>query len=435
MPNPAPRKLNPLVLVGLPTLQTAPLSWQWSDAFYSLQMPLGCGQSRLRVENKAVDVARNEIVQTALNINADYVFFVSDDVILPPSAFMQLWCHNWMMTTGVYWTKNHPVLPYLWMEGMKGPFVEWKVGETFPVDMAGIDCLLVHTDVFRAIEPPWFSLDWKFQEHDRPNPNITEDFYFFAKAKQAGFSLMCDTNVQCGHQDRSNGIVWGLTDDMPFMRERYVPMENEIFVADIGCGNSTPWFGDKVKLMRYDGDPNVRPDVVCDLMKIPEPPDYFDIVHSRHALEHFAPMDTVKAVKEWIRILKPGGQLQIKVPSLTHAARQIVRAADDPDFVSDEYPLLQLYGAQTGADDSEVHRNAFTKNALQSVLEVAGLDNVVVEETEEGQNLFGTGIKAANKQFVMMKEWPLTVSSSSSSSSLANEGIINNTAGADDDAK
>ncbi len=389
-------------------MATHPISWDWMDHHAAIQFPLGAATSRLRVFGKAVDVARNEIVQTALDLNADYILFLSDDVLPPRQVFMQLWSHHADMVTGVYWTKSNPTLPYLWTEKLDGPFLNWQVGEYFPIDLAGVDCLLVRTDVFRAIEPPWFSLDWKFGEGDFRNVMLTEDFYFYTKAKKAGFTLYCDTNVQCGHQDRESGLVWGLTEDMPFWRERYVPMENETFVADIGAGNSSPWFGDKAVVRRYDGDPNVNPDFVCDLRMIPEPPDYFDIVHSRHVLEHFWYDEHPKVMQEWVRILKPGGEMQIEVPNLMFAVDCLKRTQEDPEYDPGMYPMLQIYGQQTGDSDNEIHKWAFTQRSLESLFQFVGLEDIECKVVgDSGENLRATGKKpsVSREPFVLLKEW------------------------------
>ena len=45
-------KVNPVVLVGIPTLQDAPISWEWHDASKSMQFPLGTAVSHIRVIEK-----------------------------------------------------------------------------------------------------------------------------------------------------------------------------------------------------------------------------------------------------------------------------------------------------------------------------------------------------------------------------------------------
>lgn len=389
--------VNPVVLCATPTLEPRPLSWEWTDRAYALQFPLGASVARLRIHGKDVAEARNEIVSSALAMGADYVLFLGDDNLAPANLFDLLHRHREMLVTGVYWQKSYPTHPYLWNGLLKGFYEDWKVGEYFPVDFAGCDALLAHTDVFRALEPPWFTRDWSFEPDQPPNPILTEDFSFYTRARQAGFRLYADTAAQLDHQDRTTGIKFGLERGMP-QWDPAAPHPSQdlpVLVADIGAGATSPWFGSKAVIRRYDQDPIVRPDVRCDVRAIPEPDGTFDIVNARHLLEHFMWEEAPALVREWTRILKPGGQLRINVPNIAHAAQQILAADADPTLDVGLYPLWQLYGLQTG-NPGEVHRNGFTRHGLRRLLEHCGLGDITVEiEGPSGENLEARAVKRA----------------------------------------
>lgn len=388
-------KVNPLVLVATPTLEPRPLSWEWMDAIGNLSFPLGASVSRLRVHGKDVAVARNEIVASALNMNADYILFIGDDNLPPPNLFNLLYRHRKDLVTGVYFSKQYPPQPYIWDGLLKGHCTDWKHGEFFPIDFAGVDALLAHTDVFRTLAYPWFTRDWVFEPGQAVGAHYTEDFPLYAKAKAAGFQLYVDTAAQLGHQDRTSGVIFGLTTDMPQMRKDapHPSADPQILVADIGCGTDSPWFGANATIRRYDIDPSTKPDVRCDIRAIPEPDDTFDIVSTRHVLEHFMWEEAPALITEWSRILKPGGELRVNVPNLAYAAREIVRADDDADYSPGLYPLWQVYGKQVG-NFGEVHRNGFTRHALRRLLEHCGLTDVAVEVSGEvGENLDARGTK------------------------------------------
>ena len=393
-------RINPLVLVATPTLEPRPLSWDWVDYMAQLQFPLGASVSKLRIHGKDVAEARNEIVAAALDMNADYVLMIGDDNLPPANIFGLLHRHREMMVTGVYWQKSYPTAPYLWDGLLKGHYTDWKVGEFFPIDFAGCDALLCHTDVFRAVEPPWFSRDWVFEEGQKPSSILTEDFYFYTKARKAGFRLFVDTACQLDHQDRATGIRFGLERGMPQwdLDAPHPSTDSEVLVADIGAGAESPWFGSKAVIRRYDADPNVRPDVRCDVRAIPEPDQTFDIVSSRHTLEHFMWEEAPDLIKEWTRILKVGGELRICVPNLAAAAREIVRADEDENVDVGLYPLWQVYGKQEG-NFGEVHRNGFTRHGLRRLLEFCGLGYVNVDVTGDfGENLEAKGVKMVHPE-------------------------------------
>jgi len=87
--------------------------------------------------------------------------------------------------------------------------------------------------------------------------------------------------------------------------------------CDIGFG------GDKVKKLDCIGIDYAQPytttgqdpvDIACDVMKekIPVPDDTFDYVYSSHMIEDVE--DTSSVLQEFIRILKPGGNLILVFP-------------------------------------------------------------------------------------------------------------------------
>lgn len=397
--------INPKVLLGVPSLEKHPLSWQWLDAYMAIDFPLGSSAIRYKCFGKPVDEARNDIVERALAENCDYVLFLSDDVLPPPNFFQMLLRHREHMVTGVYWTKTHPSRPYLFDGLLNGPYEDWKVGEYFPVDWAGCDCLLVHTDVFKAMERPWFSCDWTYSGSKVYHP--TEDAYFYAKAREAGFRLYCDSEVQCLHQDRNTGLLYGLRQDMTRYQPggELLPGDNEqVLVADLGAGAVPGWFGSQAQVTRFDASGEFEPDVRCDVRCIPAAADSFDIVHASHILEHFAPFETVDLLKEWRRIVKPGGKLIVKVPNLGFAARKILEAEQGVDVGI--YPLWQLYGEQHGRFN-EVHKNGFTQRSLASALEAAGLSDVETELIDGETSVQGTAVKAAaeERQPVLQEMW------------------------------
>ena len=396
-------KINPLVLIGVPTLSDRPLSWDWTDHYMGLTFPLGVAISRARVHDQRIDNARNTLVEQALEINATYILFLSDDVLAPSNTFDLLHRHREMMVTGVYWEKKNPTHPYLWNGLMDGPYEDWKAGEYFPIAWAGVDCLLVHTDVFRAIEPPWFSLDYAMDGTQKA-VLATEDLYFYTKAKAAGFQLYCDAAVQCDHQDRGTLRRYGLTEDMPQFPGSPFVDPGAVRVADIGSGHDSPFFGPNVELVRFDGDPETKPDVRCDIRALPAPDDSFDIAHMRHVLEHFAPFETLDVVDEAVRILKPGGRLIVEVPNVAWAARQILAVDDAPDLSAGDYPMWQMYGRQNGSP-FEVHRQAFTRHGLRRAFEHCGLTDVEVTVSgPQGENLHAEGVKAPKVPYVIADE-------------------------------
>lgn len=82
---------------------------------------------------------------------------------------------------------------------------------------------------------------------------------------------------------------------------------------DIGCGR------DKIRedALGFDDDVWPEVDVVGDASgKMPFPDGGWDYVYSSHALEDIA--DTPATLREWVRILRPGGHIVLQVPNPDH---------------------------------------------------------------------------------------------------------------------
>ena len=271
---------------------------------------LGSSGMELFVLDKPIAEARNTIVEYGLEKNVDYIFFLGDDVIPPGDAIIKLHSHRDPLVTGVYWTKGYPTHPYIWRGGgFKGPYTDWKLGEYFSVEYAGVDCLLASTEVFKNVKPPWFSTKWNFYEGQPPPGHITEDFYFYKKAKTAGFELMCDSTVQCLHEDRESGELFGLTSDMN------LPLKDtKRMIADLRMNGQTD-FKLRGTIHRYDSREDVKPYRRTDLRTIPSANSRYHYVYVENALEYFAKEEAPKLVTEWTRILRKRGKLTLRVPN------------------------------------------------------------------------------------------------------------------------
>lgn len=416
-------QINPLVAIALPTWGKVSVSW--ARAYKHVGGPLGCNTVELSpVVGKPIAEARNELMEAAIAQGADYIFFLGDDVLAPPDAMTRLLHRLWdnpeiAMVTGMYWTKGWPTEPYIWRGIQRGPYLDWKHGEFFEVDYAGCDCLLIRlTPEMKALGPEWFSTDWVWE--DEPGGELrllaTEDFYFFTRARKEGMKLWCDSNVQCVHEDRESGMHFALTTDMPQYsgKEPALPEAGTdaaplVKIADVGCGTDTPFFAhaEDAKVVRFDGDEKAQPDYRCDLRSLPVDDQSFDVVHSRHALEHFGRADVMKVLKEWTRILRIGGEFRLCVPNLIWAMTRILMMEEEAIPV-DPYPWWQLYGQQDDALD--FHRNGFTVRRVRLLLEsldiFEDIEVTVGDGDDEQINIYATATKVKHLDpYALLPDW------------------------------
>ena len=388
-------------MMGIPTLKSSRRSTTWIDGMSSLQMPLGSSLGRVWIEDETIAEARNALCQAALDANVELLFMLGDDVVPPPNALLMLLSKigrefeagRAAMITGVYWTKTYPPEPYLFNDLLKGTYKDWKAGEFFPVDMAGCDCLLIETDVLRAIPKPWFSTDWAWEPGQKSSPIATEDFYFYTKARKAGYRLYADTSIQCWHEDRDTGAFFGLSMEMAQAEATSIVGDGDVAVADVGCGTSTltTYFGPNTKIVRFDQRAEVKPDVRCDIANIDEHWfGKFDYVCASHVLEHFRRGEAPNLIKHWVQLLKPNGELHVYVPNLERAFKLILNPTPDLTPVDKNYLWAQIYGDQAKPGTAWEHKNGFTARKLEALLRssVPEFGEIKVEEMHDGLNLF-----------------------------------------------
>jgi tRNA (mo5U34)-methyltransferase len=92
-----------------------------------------------------------------------------------------------------------------------------------------------------------------------------------------------------------------------------------------------------------------------------------EAIYSSHVLEHFSHRDTAAVLKEWFRVLAPGGICQIAVPDFEWIASQM-RGPWRTDLE------MMIVGGQVDAHDH--HKALFTESKLRRLMEGIGFTDV-----------------------------------------------------------
>ena len=131
-----------------------------------------------------------------------------------------------------------------------------------------------------------------------------------------------------------------------------------------------------------DGPTALDPDIACDLREIPLPDNYADEAKAIHVIEHFYPWDAPVAMKEWVRVLKPGAQLAIECPCLD----KIMKLFEVPG-VPPHLTYWGLYGDPRLEDPLMMHRWCYTAGQLMRLMAGAGLVNLRPEPPRHHQQV------------------------------------------------
>ena len=177
-------------------------------------------------------------------------------------------------------------------------------------------------------------------------------------------------------------------------------------VLHVGCGSPrdnslNAYFRDKERWqeIRLDINPNAKPDIVSDIRDMsPVDSESMDAVWSSHNIEHLHSWEVPGALKEFYRVLKPGGFLLITLPSIEVVAKHIVEnGLETPMYHSPAGPITPvdtIFGHQASLMRGEhfmAHKTAFTPKTLAQKLQVAGFD--MIQVTESGFDLWALAFR------------------------------------------
>lgn len=169
----------------------------------SLALLQKVGQCVLAMKSGSlIYTSRNDLATQAVQIEADYVFWLDSDMSFKPDTLVRmmdtLQKNDLDILTGLYFRRVNPFTPVLFDKlEIKGEECEWSEFKEIPdglfeVGGCGFGCVLMKTDVF-------FDVHAKYNQMFAPIANNGEDIAFCWRARNCGYRIFCDPSVICGH--------------------------------------------------------------------------------------------------------------------------------------------------------------------------------------------------------------------------------------------
>ena len=141
------------------------------------------------------------------------------------------------------------------------------------------------------------------------------------------------------------------------------------FGVNLGCGSFR--VDGLINCDRYEETADRRVDLLDVVQEFGE--SSVDHLESHHALEHLSIEESHLALREWVRVLKPGGSLVITCPDLDALARDWVRSDEDRRW---SRLLPMIYGSQEHV--GMFHRSGFNRHRLSHLVAALGCELLVV---------------------------------------------------------
>jgi hypothetical protein len=220
-----------VIYLGVPTF--GQVSIRWHAHMMQLQNPMNRSVFHGYGLGFEVGQARNYLVEQALHWSngvghtVSHVFFVDDDVLIPPYALSVLLSRKRPIVSGLYYAKVETPTPLLFHAPQVG------VAESIPRNQVvecyahGMGCTLIELRVFRELIdqglvqyetlpngqtlPQFFKTTRDALDRDASTNapvihNETEDVHFLKLARQLGYNAAVDTSVFGFHWDEKNRV-------------------------------------------------------------------------------------------------------------------------------------------------------------------------------------------------------------------------------------
>jgi GT2 family glycosyltransferase/SAM-dependent methyltransferase len=274
-----------------------------------------------------------------------------------------------------------------WLNMLVAPFADPKVGLTGPLqlfdDYSNSDvliffCVMIRKSLFDEIG----ILDEIF------SPGGGEDIDFTIRANQAGYKsvVLTPTNFDASNSTNAGGTPIWHKDNKTFGDIREY---GEVIVKRNGLINCKRYNKDiKLNLgssgISYPGYLSVdmhdpRSHVHMDITKLDFDDNSVTEILASHVFEHLNPYHAIDILKNWLRVLKPGGKLIMEMPNIEALCRKFVTANK-----TERYSILNaVYGSvnttDIGGPDNitSPHLFGWWPESLYDHMGAAGFTNIV----------------------------------------------------------
>ena len=188
------------ILIAIPCMDQVPALFAQSLA--TLQKSGDCVIAMQM--GSLIYASRNELGKTAIREEADYVFWLDSDMQFDSDILIRMLKtmqeKDLDILTGLYYRRTLPYTPVLFdkLEVKPSGACTWSEFEKIPekglftVGGCGFGCVLMDVSVLMAVQQEYNTMF-------SPLGNTGEDLSFCWRARQRGYEIWCDPEIEVGH--------------------------------------------------------------------------------------------------------------------------------------------------------------------------------------------------------------------------------------------
>lgn len=373
------KTIKPYVVIAQPRRDLNETAAQNFDGYDGLHVDLmGFSHGFCNIGGEKVDVARNYLIEQALESGAKYMLFIGEDTVVPYDAFKKLLRtseeHPDAVITGVYYIKCSDAMIMV-REGDWITIPDVAPGQLIEAWQTGMDIMLIPISILKAMkeEAPDLPFCCIGNNINDEIPFIGEDNFFVHRLHKRGTKLLVNTDVQCLHMDLATGMYTAhpsvdlknyytnipptrpLTlDDKDFIDKRWhdrlpkgtgganyaaiiaqMQEEGQPIRFNMGCGRD--------RLEGYMGVDmhSDTADIKQDIMSLELPENCADEIFASHVIEHMPQHRAPEVLGKWLATLKPGGKLVMELPDLAALCKDYL----EQDGADQHMTAMCIFGA------------------------------------------------------------------------------------------
>ena len=209
-------------------------------------------------------------------------------------------------------------------------------------------------------------IDNKFDD----NLNSVEDWDMWIRLHEKQFTFTNKQTITVQYLVRNNSQASLGNSKIDLLKQKHRMFDK--LKLHLACGHD---YDDSYINVDLYAPEDARCDVRFDVQKLPYPDNSVDEIKAFHIIEHFHFFEIQEVLKEWHRVLKPGGKLYLETPDFLETCRSFVEGS--PTMPIEEWRIL-LYGHFFAHPwvPGQTHKFLFTESQLTANLSWAGFKKI-----------------------------------------------------------